>query len=281
MRHSPDAAAQPIIPVPESEKNGAQVDELRSKVSTLNDKLDASKSKTMGAPQTHVISEAIVAQPGEGNGAEIQTSLSSRDPETGFINDEAIETYKKAMILFEAHKYPEAVLAFSGFLEKYADHPLAGTAQFYVGESYFQQKELKLAYQEYQRVLTSYDRSPHITQTLKRLAQVEESLSMNEAAAKHRQMLLSMFPQSPAAADNSGDIKDMAVKEMKEEKQVEQAPPVAAKVEEMEAPAPTKMSAAEMEPKVEPETDEKAPESKKLDEAPVPTAPMPSTKTSP
>jgi tetratricopeptide (TPR) repeat protein len=103
------------------------------------------------------------------------------------------------MILFKAKKFPESMLAFSSFIERYADHPLAGSAQFYVGECYYRQKEYKLAVVEYQRVLTSYDRSGSLPETLKQMAQAEEHLAQAEDALKHRQLLLSLFPQSPAA----------------------------------------------------------------------------------
>lgn len=90
-------------------------------------------------------------------------------------------------------------MAFSEFLEKAPDHPLAGSAQFYVGESYFKQKEYKLALQEYQRVLTSYDRSPVVADTLARMITTEEILKKQPEAEKHQHLLTSLFPNSPAA----------------------------------------------------------------------------------
>jgi hypothetical protein len=47
-------------------------------------------------------------------------------------------------------------------------------------------------------VLTSYDRSSHISHTLRRMAECEEQLKMTDAAARHRQQLSALFPQSPA-----------------------------------------------------------------------------------
>jgi hypothetical protein len=48
-------------------------------------------------------------------------------------------------------------------------------------------------------VLTSYDRSPHISDTLRDLAATEDALGLREQAARHRQLLSSLFAQSPAA----------------------------------------------------------------------------------
>jgi tol-pal system protein YbgF len=120
---------------------------------------------------------------------------------TGYTNDEAIQNYRQALLLYKAQKYPEAVLAFSTFVERYADHPLAGNAQYYVGSSYLQQGEPKLALQELQRVLSAYDRSPMVSRALLDMALAEEKLQNREAAAKYRQLLISLFPMSPAAGE--------------------------------------------------------------------------------
>jgi hypothetical protein len=68
-----------------------------------------------------------------------------------------------------------------------------------VGSSYYQQREYKLAAQEYQKVLTTYDRSGHVADTLRDLAETEDHLKLKELSVRHRQLLSSLFPQSPAA----------------------------------------------------------------------------------
>jgi TolA-binding protein len=141
-----------------------------------------------------------MTHPSDASGEPIHIKPAAKDPENGFTQDEAIQNFRQAMILYQGQKYPESVLAFSKFLEKYADHPFAGSAQFYVAESYMKQKEYKLALQEFQRVLTTYDRSPHISDTLKEMIFAEESLKETAEAGVHKHLLTSLFPSSPAAA---------------------------------------------------------------------------------
>jgi TolA-binding protein len=204
----------------ELEQARRQVQELRDQVSTLNGRLEGMELKMVSlhdelkASKTSLetisrrgqdsgvveISAASSSTIGKG----VLTSKAESDPEAGLVTDIAVETYRKAMILFESKKYPEAMLAFTNFLEQYADHPWAGAAQYHVGQSYHLQKECKLAIQEYQRVLTSYDRSSHVADSLQKLAACEEELKMPVAAAKHRQLLISLFPNSPAARDIVG-----------------------------------------------------------------------------
>ncbi|OFZ83041.1 MAG: hypothetical protein A2603_03380 [Bdellovibrionales bacterium RIFOXYD1_FULL_55_31] len=193
-----------------------KVEELEGKLSAVNGKIETSQSSTRVpepvAPKPTTV--GIQPHPSERSGSNVSIPPSPHDPEAGFVNDEAVQSYRKAMILLQARKFSEAVLAFSSFLEEYPDHALAGSAQFHVGESYFRQKEYKLSLQEFKRVLTSYDRSTHVADTLRLMADAEDALNMREDAARHRQQLRSLFPQSPAAsfsANAASTLRDPAV----------------------------------------------------------------------
>ena len=180
---------------------GSRLESIETRVGTISDKVANSQSNIDNLMANRKPMPAQVSShPSEGAGTEPQEILASLDPEAGFVNDGAIQDYRKGEILFEAQKFPEAVLAFSSFVEKYPDHPLAGSAQYSIGEAYFKRKEYKLALHEFERVLTSYDRSPHISDTLRELAETEDALKMPEQAARHRQLLTSLFAQAPAAS---------------------------------------------------------------------------------
>jgi TolA-binding protein len=173
---------------------------METKLVSLNDKVDSTRLSLdqLASRQTQKQVE-VIEHPSEQSGAPALIKTAPQDPEAGLAHDDVIQTFRKAMIFFQGQKYPEAILAFSGFLEKSPDHPLAGSAQYYVAESYMLQKEYKLAEQEFHRMLTSYDRSIHIADALRQLAIAEENLKKPQEAAKHRQQLTSLFPQSPAA----------------------------------------------------------------------------------
>ena len=194
-----------------------RMDGLETKVSTINDKTDATRASVDGIIlQQRPKATPVVSHPSSAAGSDVDNSetitAAASDPEAGFVNDAAVSAYRQGKILFQSRKYPEAVLAFSSFLEKYADHTLAGSAQYYVGESYLKQKEYQLAVQEFQRVLTSYDRSSVVPDTLKEMANAEEMLKKLDDAAGHRQLLMSLYPQSPAALESSTQEIRQAVK---------------------------------------------------------------------
>jgi TolA-binding protein len=196
-----------------------RLDAIESRMGSLNDKVDATKAGldvyTSGiggignkgaSTKAGMKKQGVTAHPADGLGANVPVDAAAGDPESGFNTDEAILSYRRANVLFQAGKYPESVLAFSNFVDKNPDHPLAGSAQYYVGASYLRQKEYRLASQEFERVLTSYDRSPRISDTLRDLAEAEDGLKKPKDAARHRQLLLTMFPQSPAASGPAPEL---------------------------------------------------------------------------
>ena len=207
-----EPGTQPTIPEPKqsaAEETQKLVTELSlrvfaldNKLSTLNEKLESTRlsMESLSKKQQDAQTVAIVAHPTQEQGKPLEPTPALDDPETGFENDDAVQSFRRSLLLFKGQKYPEAILDFSNFLEKNADHPLAGSAQFYVGECYLKQKQYKLALHELQRVLNNYNKSIHIADTLRDMILAEEALKQPEDAAKHRSLLASLFPQSPAAS---------------------------------------------------------------------------------
>lgn len=222
-------------------KLNAKIESLENKITQLNEKLDKQKASE-GTVSVKPKAVAVTSHPSEARGTPVQPIETSQDAEGGFVNDPPVQAYRRAIILFQADKYSEAILAFSAFLEAFPDHAMAGTAQYHLGQCYLRQKEYKLALQEYQRVLTSYDRSASIADALRDTSQAEEALKRTQDAARHRQQLVSLFPQSPAAA-----AMEVATA------------PAAPQIEPVPAAPPTKERTS----------------SPHLDEPPPPTAPLP------
>ena len=182
------------------QKLNAKIETLESRIASLGERVDT----TRGSVQNLVMNQrarptSATAHPADAGGVRVKTPSPSTDPESGFVNDEAVQQFRRAMVLHRAGKYSDSLMRFSGFLEQFPDHPLAGNAQFFLGNAYFMQKEYKLALQEYQRVLTSYDRSGLVARTLMEMAESEDHLKRDADAAHHRQLLNSLFPHSPFA----------------------------------------------------------------------------------
>lgn len=188
-----------------------KIDSLESRLAQVQDDLDKEKKANSKAPTPPPAATQkpveVIAHPSDVAPGLISTAVAFHDPDADFINDEPVQNFRKAMVLYQGQRYSDAILAFSAFLEKHPDHPMAGSAQFYIGESYMKQKEYKLALAEFHRVLTSYDRSAHISDTLGEMAKAEMLLKKPDEAGIHKHLLTSLFPQSPAANAKSGNEK--------------------------------------------------------------------------
>ncbi len=192
-----------------------KLEEMEGKLTALNDKIDATRAgvetialSTGGTEKGKTAiptTVAVLPHP-------VDTSRSSGLPVThsassghagapSYINDAPIQTYRQAMIQLETQKYRDAILSFGSFLEGHPDHPLAGSAQYHIGESYYHLGEPKLAEQELQRVLTTYDRSPFVPETHRLLSAIYTQLKNDSQAGRHQKLLVSLYPQSPAAKE--------------------------------------------------------------------------------
>lgn len=78
-------------------------------------------------------------------------------PETRGPREEFPEqVYSAALGSFRARELGQAVLEFLDFIAKFAKHPLAGHAQFWIGEAYYVQRDYRQALTEFQKVVEQY-----------------------------------------------------------------------------------------------------------------------------
>jgi len=175
----------------------SRLESMENKLSAMNQKLDQAKTALDNVTTQKPTSAAAKSHPSQRSG----TAVEARLLDNGFVQDASVMAYRQSMILYQTKKYPEAILSFSAFVEKYPDHPLAGSAQYYLGSCYFKQKEYALATKELQKVVQTYDQSPHVSSALRDLASAQDKLNKPDDAARSRQLLTSLFPSSPAALE--------------------------------------------------------------------------------
>lgn len=254
----PDSAAAPkkeakADPKPDENKKvsmdaadlNTRVASLEARLAGLSDKINSTRSELDQWLNLQKNKPTrVVTHPADAGGSQVHSAPALRDPSAGFTEDAAVQSYRKGILLLKSERYSDSVLAFSNFLEKFPDHPLAGMAQYYIGESYMRQKEYKLALEEFQRVLTSYDRSAYIAKALNKMAEAEDELKKTQDANKHRQLLSTLFPHSPAAL-----AKVVEKHEEKTEKKVNPNSPTTSSITapsntQPETPAPQKSTVA-------------------------------------
>jgi TolA-binding protein len=167
---------------------------LNSKIQELEGRLQAARER----PQLE--SHERQSNDAKGAGSRVSPSIAANDPESGFVNDVNVRAFRQSKFLLDQEKYPEAILALSSFIERNPKHPLAGSAQFWIAESYYHQGDLTVAAQEYRKVLSDYPLSSRVSYALARLSSCEASLGRVAEAGRFRTQFDGLFPSSPAAS---------------------------------------------------------------------------------
>jgi tol-pal system protein YbgF len=120
------------------------------------------------------------------------------------------DAYQAAYIDFSKGSYPIAITGFREFVRRYPDHPLAGSAQYWVGEAQLglargqanagqterSTQAMEQAVQEFRRVVANYPRSDKAPSALYKEALVLIELKQPAVAQARLQYLVDNFPQA-------------------------------------------------------------------------------------
>jgi tol-pal system protein YbgF len=144
-----------------------------------------------------------------------------RPPATNALQPQDI--YQAAYIDFSKGSYALAMAGFREFLRRFPEHPLAGNAQYWIGEGYFSQARaatspgqgdratlLEQAVQEYRKVIANYPRSEKAPTALYKEALALVDLKQPAVALQRLEYLVANFPQAeetPLARERLATLK--------------------------------------------------------------------------
>jgi TolA-binding protein len=120
------------------------------------------------------------------------------------------DIYQAAYLDFSKGSYALAIAGFREFLRRFPDQPLAGAAQYWIGEAHVAlargyanagqapqaTEALEQAVQEFRKVLANYPRSDKAPASLYKEALALLELKQTDAAQQRLQYLVETFPQS-------------------------------------------------------------------------------------
>jgi TolA-binding protein len=132
-------------------------------------------------------------------------------PPSGGVTAE--ESYQAAYLDFSRGRYQLAISEFREFLHRFPDSPLADSAQYGIGESYYSlasaataegqtdkaNRTLEQAVQEFRKVIVTYPRGAKVPTALYKEALALAALKQTALAQARLQYLLDHFPQSEEA----------------------------------------------------------------------------------
>ena len=110
-----------------------------------------------------------------------------------------IKSYEDAHKTFRSGNYQGAVNAFRGFIEQYPNSMLASNAQYWIGISFYNLKDLKAALGSHQHLLKRYPDSPKVPDSMLNIATIQADLNDNAAAHTTLEDIVAKYPSSEAA----------------------------------------------------------------------------------
>ena len=134
-------------------------------------------------------------QPGRAYSRPPTTGSGSADPAT----TNAERAYAAAVTTFQAREHGQAVLDFLEFMARYPNHPLAGRAQYWIGEAYYAQRDYRQALVEFEKVLERPGPNASAPESLWKIGLCHASLRAPARARETWQRLVRDYPGSDAA----------------------------------------------------------------------------------
>lgn len=123
-----------------------------------------------------------------------RVALSGAPPDSAETN-----AYEAAQTIRRSGNFTGAIVGFQNFLSKYPTSSLAPRAQYWIGDSYFNLKDYKLAAASQQKLLSQYPESSSVPDSLLNLASAQVELGDSAAARKQLETLIGKYPTSDAA----------------------------------------------------------------------------------
>jgi tol-pal system protein YbgF len=109
------------------------------------------------------------------------------------------EQYQYAFDLMRQTKYAEAEQALSSFVDQYPDHPLAGNASYWLGETYYVRKDYNNAALTFAQTFQKYPQSGKAPDSLLKLGMSLAALGETADACKALHELRVRYPKAPDA----------------------------------------------------------------------------------
>jgi tol-pal system protein YbgF len=107
--------------------------------------------------------------------------------------------YEAAQNLRRIGNYQGAIVAFQNFLKQHPKSPLAPSAQYWIGDSYFNMRDFRLAISSQRLLIASYPDSNKVPDAMLNIASSQAELGDNAAARKTMDELVAKHPGSDAA----------------------------------------------------------------------------------
>lgn len=119
------------------------------------------------------------------------------------------ELYQQALDTFKAGKFAEAREMFTGFAKKYPASDMASNAQYWIGETYYSEKNYEQAILEFQDVIKKYPNAGKVPAAMLKQGMSFFAIGDDKSAKYVLKKLVGEYPLSDEAKTASTKLKGM------------------------------------------------------------------------
>jgi len=184
--------------------SNARLDSMTTQIQALSESLDEAKSRlgklgeqltqTQNIIQTLTAPPQQPAAPAPGETAPGASGPGGQAPPPKPSVPDPDSLYDSGLTDYNGGQYDLAVQAFEQYLQYYGETDRASNAQFYIGDSYYLQKQYKHAITEYDKCIEQGGNKASTAQLRKGFALLE--LGERSAGAKELRSLIEQYPTS-------------------------------------------------------------------------------------
>jgi tol-pal system protein YbgF len=209
----------------ENEQRGTGNTQLSSQIQSLNDSIDELKTR-VGNLTTQMQSiqnqmqnvNGVPAQPGGGpqpgggmpvpQGPGQAAAPAMPTPAAPPVD----QLYQSALRDYNSAKYNIAASEFSDVIHFYPQDPMAGNAQFYLGEINYKQGKYAAAVKNYDAVLEQYSGNRMAPSAELRKGESLIEMGQKDAGVRELRTLVQRYPQTPEAQEGRSKLNGMGVR---------------------------------------------------------------------
>jgi tol-pal system protein YbgF len=164
-----------------------RVEETESRLKSLRESVEELKQEVVKRPASlpavpEKVREAVPEKPMARSNATDQ-----RSPE---------QMYQTALTSYGSRELGQAVLDFTELVARYPRHPLAGSAQYWIGEAYYAQRDYRQALTEFQKAIAQFPRGNKAPDVLLKVGLCYSALREPGRAQEAWERLIQEYPGS-------------------------------------------------------------------------------------
>ncbi len=173
----------------------------------MDQRLSQLQSGSAGAAEPAMASDSVPGNVAAGDAATAAAPVDDRsNAPSSAVNAASVDPqmvrreYQAAydMLSPQQRRYPDAIKAFTAFLQKYPQDALAPNAQYWLGEAYYVSADNTRALAAFEQLVSLYPESTKVPGALYKIGRIQHVMGQTAAARKSLQRVIQEYPGSPA-----------------------------------------------------------------------------------